>query len=205
MSNTQEYSKLNQHENDIYIQEMKNKKRKRRCIICVLFSLLTFLLCFFLIPRSPNVYFENLKIENNDSFIGKFNLKNNNYYTVSWKDTDILLYWIPYSGQTVGEICYGDDDTPCESGKYFNNMCAIKIGEFKSSQKFKTSMQSSKDIDIDMLFPDKQSLSCSAWMLLNPYDNKPQRLLTMGKIKAESSIKNFGNINVQKSYYYLEV
>ena len=178
------------------------KKKYFTCGVCLLLSLISFLLCFFLIPRYPTVYLKYIEI-NNNTLYGKFNLKNNNYYEVKWKNPEISLYWIPYNGEDIGHICYGDDDNTCESNYYFNNICAIKIGIFQSDLSFNTKERISKDININMLHSNQQELACSSWMLFNSYQYEPQRLITIGHINANSPVTNYGNVKVQESYYYL--
>ena len=48
-----------------------------------------------------------------------------------------------------------------------------------------------------------QEIACTSWMLLNPYQGMSQRLMTTGHVLAESSLHNFGKINIPKEYYYL--
>lgn len=177
-------------------------KKVSTCGGCLVLSLIGFLLCFFLIPRYPTVYLKHIEI-NNNTLYGNFNFKNNNYYQVECKNPDISLYWLPYNGEDVGKICYGNDDVPCESDYYFDNVCAIKIGIFTSDLSFNTKAQSSKNINIVMLISNQQELACSSWMLFNSYQYQPQRLITIGHVNANSPITDYGKIKVRESYYYL--
>jgi hypothetical protein len=200
------YSQLDSHNLDSNKPRINHipfyKKKKFTFCGCLLFFLISFLLCFFLIPRDPSVYLKYIEI-NNTTLYGKFNFKNNNYYQMKWKNPDIGLYWIPYNNEDIGKICYGDDDGPCESDYYFNNICAIKIGMFQSDLIFNTKARSTKNINIEMIHSDQQEIACSTWMLFNSYQYQAQRLITIGHINADSGITNYGNVKVKESYYYL--
>ena len=179
-------------------------KKKKNCLCGFCFSLLlgiTLLLLF--LPKNPEVFIKKLTFNTNGNIVGQFSFRNNNYYDVKWKNPDMNLYWVPYDGQTVGAICYGEDDGPCESNTYYNNMCAIKLGEFKSDIKFKTNPRTTKERDLQMLTSSQQEQACSAWMVLNPYNSFSQRLVTSGHIQAKSDIVNFGKVHVGTQYYYL--
>lgn len=54
-----------------------------------------------------------------------------------------------------------------------------------------------------MIHSNQQQLACSTWMLFNSYQYQAQRLITIGHIKANSPITDYGNIKVRESYYYL--
>lgn len=206
MSNSGEgYSKLDSEETtNVFVIRPVPFYRKKKCIFggCLLFFLISFLLCFFLIPRYPSIYLQYIEI-NNNTLYGKFEIKNNNYYQIKWSNPDIILYWLPYNGQEIGQICYGDDDGPCESNYYFDNICAIQIGKFQSDLVFNTKARSKKNINIEMLSSDQQQLACTSLMLFNSYQYQSQRLITVGDINAVSDITNYGNIKIKKSYYYL--
>ena len=177
----------------------KSRKKLFGSFCCIIF-LLTFFLCFFLIPRNPTVSLNELILSSNNVIEAKFNFKNNNYYSIDWKNPDIELYWIPYNGQTVGQVCYGDN--PCESGKYYDNMCAIKLGEFVSNEKFGSNAKSSTNKNLQLISTTNQEIACASWMILNPYQGKPQRLLTDGHIFSKSNLQNYKKIYVPKRYYY---
>jgi len=177
-----------------YVIPTDNKKKKQCGGGCCCLMLVTFFLCFFLIPRTPTVQLEEILLSTQS--VGKFKFKNNNYYDIKWKHPDISLYWIPYNGQTVGQVCYGEDD-PCDS-----EGCIIKLGEFKLGDSFSTKAKSTKNVEMPVLSTTNQELACTSWMVLNPYEGRPQRLMTSGEVKAKSSINNFGNVKVSKSYYY---
>ena len=191
-----------QNQYQYYVVPNSPKRKKQFSGGCCLLSLAIFLLCFFLIPRTPYLYLESIFLNANNNGHGKFKFVNNNFYDIEWSSPDIILYWLPYDGQTVGEVCYDNDD-PCESGKYYKNICAIKLGEFKSDEKFKTKIRSSKVEDIQMLTSSQKEIACASWMLLNPYKGMSQRLLTKGHVNAKSSINNFGKVKVSDGYYYI--
>jgi len=85
----------------VSLNGIKKPTRNKICGSGCVCLLTTFLLFFFLIPRNPKVYLENI-IFYDDGGYGTFNFKNNNYYKETWKNPDISLYWLPYDGQTVG-------------------------------------------------------------------------------------------------------
>lgn len=192
-----DYIPLNQDKN-IAIKKKKNNLGKWCCMI----TLLSIISTFFLVPRKPYIYLDTIYIGANNNSYGKFELRNNNFYDIKWSNPDITLYWLPYKGQTVGEICYGNDD-PCESGKFFKGSCAIKLGEFKSNDKFKTKLKSTNKISIPMTTSSPKEIACTSWMLLNPYKGMLQRLVTKGHISSKSDIYYFGKVKVTDGYYYI--
>ena len=115
-----------------YVIPTEPRSKKKCGGGCCLFLVVAFILCFFLYPRKPSIYLNELIFDSIGNGTGKFNFRNNNFFNMNWKNPDITLYWVPYNGQSVGQICYGDDDH-CTSGK-----CLIKLGEFKNNNKFKT-------------------------------------------------------------------
>ena len=120
----------------------RQPRQKKQCGgACCLFCLVTFLLCFFLIPRQPNAVLNELDINSNGYCTGNFKFINNNYYKTNWENPKISLYWVPYNGQTVGQVCY-NDGSYCD--KKFHQTCAIIIGTFQSNYKFKIEAKSSK-------------------------------------------------------------
>lgn len=188
----------------IVLVESKNKKNKKR--ICRCLSFLTIILgitsLLLFIPKKPKVLLDYISFDNNN-VLGQFSFKNMNYYKVEWNNPNINLYWLPYTGQTVGEVCYGNDDSPCESNQYYRNICAIKLGEFNSDIKFKTKARTTNQKNIEMLSSSQQEIACASWMILNPYNNKPQKLVTSGHVNAKAANTNFGKIDIEKQYYYL--
>ena len=175
--------------------------RKIQCgSICCLLSLSTFLLCFFLIPRQPIVVLQQLDFNNNEYFAGKFKFKNNNFYKTKWENPKISLYWVPYDGQSVGPVCYNDGNY-CD--KKIHNNCGIKIAQFQSSYSFKLESRSSQEKELNLKNSTSQEMACSAWMLLNPYENLPQRLITSGYVHVKSDINDFGEVDVNEEYYYI--
>jgi len=171
--------------------------------VCCLFLLTIIMLSIFL-PKSPSAYLNRLYYNTEGIKYGEFVFKNRNFYNMEWNNPDISLYWIPYTGQTVGSVCYGDDNNPCESNVFLNNICAIKIGEFKSDLQFNTDSRSEINENLDMMSTTQQQAACAAWMILNPYENQPQQLITRGSITANSHLTNSENIKVVDEYYYLE-
>ena len=182
-----------------YIIPTHPKKRKQCGGLCCCLMFLTFFLCFFLVPRKPTVILDKLKIGDNETGYGSFVFYNNNYFDLSWKKS---VYWLPYNGQTIGNICYNQDHV-CDSSVYVDSICAIKLGEFEKKNTFKTKARSRKHKDIPMVKSTAQEIACTSWMLLNPYQGMSQRLMTVGHVLAESSLHNFGKINIPKEYYYL--
>jgi len=182
----------------------KEPRRRKTCLgsfFCIF--LLGLALLLILLPKSPIVALKKLSFSADGDAVGEFQFQNNNYYNVKWKNPDMYLYWVPYNGQTVGAVCYGDDDGPCNSGKYYSGTCAIKLGEFASDESFSTKARTSKDRTLDMLSSSQQEQACSVWMVLNPYEGLHQRLVTSGHVHAEGSIANFGKVHVGNQYYYL--
>ena len=176
---------------------------KKKCMCGSFLSILlgvALLLIFY--PKVPEVFLKKITVDTNGNTSGLFSFRNNNYYIVKWNNPDMYLYWLPYDGQTVGSICYGNDDsTPCDTD--YDNKCAIKLGEFKSDIKFETKPRIKKKRTLQMQTSSQQEQACAAWMILNPYNNLPQKLVTSGHIHAKSNIKNFGKVHVKDQYYYL--
>tara|TARA_B110000495_G_C22754658_1_gene442024 strand:+ start:39 stop:635 length:597 start_codon:yes stop_codon:yes gene_type:complete len=173
--------------------------RKKKIRSCLGFGvLLTFLLCFFLIPRNPVIHLKKIYFDGNGNGYGNFKLTNKNFYKEKWSNPDISLYWVPYDGQVVGEKCYSINN-PCN--KYINNKCAIKLGEFKNTEHYNTKMQSSKHKQIDLLAVTNDEIACTSWMILNPYENLKQRLATTGTINVKNMINNKKK-GVHTQYYY---
>lgn len=182
----------------------KNNYNKEKCS-CVILSFLTCLfLCFFLIPRKPNVILKNINVNNrtNYSIDGTFIFKNYNYYNVYWKKLEISLYWIPYEGQNVGNICY-DNGNVCEYDFNIQYICPIKIGIFEEQNQFETKKKSQIEKRIILKSSNEQQIACSLWMFLNPYENKPQQLITKGHVHYNDIYIKNNKINIQTNYYYL--
>ena len=81
-------------------------------------------------------------------------------------------------------------------------MCAIKLGEFLSNEKFGSNAKSSTNKNLQLISTTNQEIACASWMILNPYQGKPQRLLTDGHIFSKSNLQNYKKIYVPKRYYY---
>ena len=179
-------------------------RRRKQCGSCCCLCLFTFVIFLLFLPKTPRVYLNTLYYDTKGINYADFVFKNENFYNMEWENPDISLYWIPYDGQTVGNVCYGVDDSPCESNFYYRNICAIKLGEFQSNLRFKTNARSITNENIDMLSSSQQEAACAAWMILNPYGNKQQRLITTGSIQAKGDFTNFQQIKVSDEYYYLQ-
>ena len=196
-----EYIPLEQSdESNVEIKRSRNKK-----IYCTIFGLLvvlSILLIVFLTPRQPSVILESGDCDIEDTFTcgGNFNFKNNNYYQVNFKNPNINLYWVPYDGQSVGEVCYNNGEL-CDSE--VSSFCAIKIGEFSSNYDFDVKKRSSKEKRLELLNSTSQEYACISWMLINGYSNYYPRLLTSGHVYAKSNLKDFGKIKINEQYYYL--
>lgn len=185
-----------------FISPSYPKKRIKCGGMCCCLLVISFCLCFFLIPRHPTVVLNKLIISENGTGYGIFKFTNNNYYDITWKDPDISLYWLPYKGQSVGNICYNQGDY-CDSSVYVNSICAIKLGEFELKDHFNTKGKTKVQKDIPMMESTPQELACTTWMLMNPYQGMSQRMITYGHIIANSNLHNYGKINIPKTYYYL--
>ena len=180
-----------------------NKKQKWICIFFLILFSISSILCFFLIPRIPNVILKNINIENK---------KNNNYeknnnktnYSIEWNDLEVSLYWIPYKGQNIGDLCYNNGDL-CNynivgKGKY---ICAIKLGIFEEKEEFKTFKKSIIQKKIYLKPLSNQEEACCLWMILNPYQNKPQQLISKGRLNYKDIYSENNKIHIQTNYYYL--
>jgi len=183
-----------------YVIPTEPRQKKHYVGICCLFCLVTFLLCFFLTPRQPIAVLNELDINSNGYCTGNFKFTNNNFYKTNWENPKISLYWVPYNGQTVGQVCYNDGNYCQEK---FYQMCAIKIGNFQSDNKFKIETKTSKIKELNLVNSTSQEIACIAWMLLNPYENLAQRLLTIGHVHVKSDINDFGYVNIKEEYYYI--
>ena len=207
MDNDNDNNKNNVHEeyflmpketqSESSINIVKSKSYKKYFCFCSFFILGIIALAIF-IPRKPSIVLDYISYDNDNNLFGKFYFKNFNYYNVNWKNPDINLYWLPYDGQTVGSLCY-DNDLPCDT--YYKNKCAIKLGEFKSDIKFNTYARKTYKKKIQISAISQKEIACSTWMLLYPYENKPQQLLTSGTVYTE----HFGKINIPNQYYLLSV
>ena len=187
-------STMTESQYNLLLDKKEDKKNITKvCYVC-LFYIILFTSCFFLIPREPYLYFENV-IVNNNTLTGNFKLKNNNYYNMYWKNPQINLYWVPNDGDEINDDCYNNN--PC------NKMCEYILGEFHSEEHYQTPMLSTKSINLKMYFPDEYCKYCYSSMLINTKKNSYERLLTKGKIKAKSDITQFSNVHTTETYYYL--
>jgi hypothetical protein len=83
-----------------YVVPVEPRKRKQcGCGCCCLTTLFVFLMCFFLIPRTPTVYLDTLHISTDDeSAVGTFSFTNKNYFKVrghSEKATYLFMTFSP--------------------------------------------------------------------------------------------------------------
>ena len=83
------------------------------------------------------------------------------------------------------------------------DLTRIKIGEFKSNSKFNIDSKSSQIKELSLINSTSQEAACIAWMLINPYENLPQRLITSGHVHVKSDINDIGDININEQYYYI--
>ena len=102
----------------------------------------------------------------------------------------------------VGSVCYNQEHV-CDSSIYVNSICAIKLGEFKDKNNFNIDSRTTKNKDISMIKSTAQEIACTSWMLLNPYQEMRQRLMTTGYVLVQSSVHDFGEIKIPQEYYYL--
>lgn len=176
-----------------------HKREKNKCYCICLSVLITFALCFFLIPRNPDINLETIYLSVNNSGYSNFKFTNNNFYQEKWSNPDLILYWIPYDGQVVGEKCYNNNNV---CNKYIDNQCAIKLGEFKNSNHYTINAKTSKKHKINLLTSSNQEKACTTWMILNPYENLNQLLVTEGKIKVKNMMMKSKNKQITNQYYY---
>lgn len=183
-----------------------NKKKKWICIFFLILFCISSILCFFYIPRVPNVILKNINIDNNNktnySISGLFIFENYNYYNIEWNDLEISLYWIPYKGQNIGEICYNNGNL-CNYNIVDKYICAIKLGIFEEKEEFKTLKKSIIQKKIYVKPLSNQEEACCLWMILNPYQNKPQQLISKGHINYKDIYSENNKIHIQTNYYYL--
>ena len=202
---SQPYQSINDDLNyTLELNQTKSKKKNNCCLYILIVSFLSCLIFWILFPRVPHASFKYLTIYNTTLF-ADFKFKNSNNYNVNWKDINMDLYWIPYQGQSVGPICYGDNDTPCETKIYVDNMCAIKLGEFKKIDKFNTKAHSRVSKSLKLTYLTNQQLACTYWMILNPYQNKPQFLMTKGSVQSSNMLQDYHKIEIPKEYYEIYV
>ena len=142
-----------------------------------------------------------MTLQLNASSYASFDFHNNNYLDINWRDPDISLYWLPYNGQKVGNVCYNQNDV-CDSEFYVDSICAIKLGSFKETSSFTTDAKSVKNKVIPMETASAQQIACTSWMILNPYQGMSQQLMLTGSILAKSKLYNLGKVLIPRTYYY---
>jgi hypothetical protein len=182
-----------------YVVPVEPRKRKQCGGCCCLMTLAIFLLCFFLIPRTPSVWLKanSLKITG-DYMSGTFSFQNNDYYKVEWSKAEIDMYWVPISGSYVFASCSEDPNTTCESDLFIDGMCAIKIGQFEKGKNFVTEAKSTKNEDFQLNTPTSQEQACMANMVTSAVKWGAARLVTRGHV----SNKGQGEIKVSDAFYY---
>ena len=72
-----------------------------------------------------------------------------------------------------------------------------------SSSVYEEEYQPFKIKELNVVNSTSHEFACIDWMLLNPYENFTQRLLTSGHVHVKSDINDFGNVNIKKEYYYI--
>jgi len=191
---------------EVYILDTSTKKKKA-CGSCCLFAVATFLLCFFLIPRTPTVWLSNLSVNQAKSgiaesavtgIVGTFKFRNENFFKVEWDSPDMSLYWLPYNNQPIVGGCWGED--PCAF--YQNGWCAIKLGEFANDEKFSTGVRA-EELSKLKLKQTLQQTTCSAEVMVAAAAEGTQRLLSKGTVGAKVPLSKFGRVHVSDSYYLL--
>lgn len=177
-----------------YVVPVEPRKRRQCGGCCCFLCLATFLLCFFLIPRTPTVWLKNLTytVSDDDSVVvGTFAFENNDFYKVEWSDADIEMYWVPIDGDKVVAEC------SC-SGLYYGSMCARQVGSFKKDATFSTEARSTSEQAYEMQDKSSQEQACWANMIRNTV-SKSQPLVARGHVKNKAQ----GKVKVTDSYYWL--
>jgi hypothetical protein len=185
----------------------QSKRREHQaCCACTLVSLFIFLMCFFLIPRTPTLWLSDLTFAQADDDTtavsntkGKFVFKNNNYFGVKWKDVDVKLYWLLNPGQILTYACAQSTDINDVCAFYYGGDCAVPIGDFSNTDHFETDTRETVKRSLP-LTQTQQEQACSAQVIYaGGYDI--QRLLTKGTAEASSSSRNFGKVHVSDTVY----
>lgn len=181
-----------------FLQIVVQERKRRLCGCgCCCFMIALFLLLFFLVPRTPSTWLQNLTnvddgLGNSTTFYGTFQFKNNNYFSVKWSDPEIGLYWVPKTGTNVLNTCICLYDV-------VGTTCAIKLGEFNSQDSFSTNPQEHIDEEF-MLVQSNQEVAC-ALNMISASLLSDQILYTKGSVKAKGAVRNFGKINVRNTFY----
>lgn len=190
-----------------YVVPVEPRKRKQCGGCCCVMTLAIFLLCFFLIPRTPSVWLKagSLKFvqessSSNWATSGTFSFQNNDYYKVEWSKAEIDMYWVPIANSYVVNTCVADVNV-CDSGLFYNGMCAIKIGQFEKGKTFTTEAKSTTNEDFQLNALTAQEQYCMTNMMASALNLGQARLVTRGHV----SNKGQGQIKVSDSFYYYYV
>ena len=180
-------------------RESKKCKNTKYCYMILPFLLITILVYAFY-PKKPEVILKKVYLSyNNTGVTGEFKFKNSNIYSVEWNHLNVDLYWIPYSYDVVGPICINSNNM-CDY--YYDDMCSIKLANFKLDSKFTTGPVSYIKKQTQGV-STKNELACIIWMINNYHDKR--FLLTSGKVHSKSDLKNFGSLKIKDVVYYLNL
>ena len=205
-----------------YVIPTEPRRRKQCGSCCCLTSLAIFLICFFLIPRTPLVELKSVEFPTDDasSGVGKFLFTNYDFYPVyyfiftpisqysvinallayilfqvEWKNAEIDMYWVPiYKSDAQRQGTCWPADSSCPSGKYFGNQCMMKLGSFKKNSSFKTPGRSSNTEKFTMVEKTDAQMQCTKNMLLSTGLEGGQLLVASGHVKNKVRISYVYNI-----------
>ena len=205
-----------------YVIPTEPRRRKQCGSCCCLTSLAIFLICFFLIPRTPLVELKSVEFPQSDdasSGVGKFLFTNYDFYPVyyfiftpisqysvinallayilfqvEWENAEIDMYWVPYSKTNAqwGTTCWPADSS-CPSGKYFGIQCMMKLGSFEKTSSFKTPGRSSNTEKYTMVEKGEAEIQCTKNMLLSVREGG-QLLVASGHVENKVRISYVYNI-----------
>jgi hypothetical protein len=180
-------------------------QRRKQCGFgsCCCCLLLAFLLLFFLIPRTPSCFLDNVVNEYTftgnstiNNFIGKFSFQNNNYFPVTWDNADINAYWLV--NNDFKSLCFAaDPSAQCDFVQ--QGLCAINIGEFKSSSSFSTQGKHTSHQSFG-LSQTSQQQKCTVALALQATSYE-QFFVTQGSVHAKAAVRDFGNIQLGDVVY----
>jgi len=187
-----------------YVIPTEPRRRKQCGSCCCLTSLAIFLICFFLIPRTPLVELKEVEFPQSDdgdeasSGVGKFLFTNYDFYPVEWKNAEIEMYWVPIHNSDAQRqgTCWPADSS-CPSGKYFGNQCMMKLGSFEKTSSFKTPGRSSNTEKFTMVEKTDAQIQCTKNMLLSTGLEGGQLLVASGHVEN----KGQGKVKVSDTKY----
>ena len=164
--------------------------------------MVTLLTLFFLLPRTPTTWLAQLGANSETGALtGTFEFANNNYFSVTWENPDVDLYWLPHNEQLVTQNCFGAGGTANDACAFHQDgMCAVKVAEFSEEESFETAMRTTTERQLG-LTQTSQDLACSMNMLLSQAVNGNQRMLAKGSVRASSPLRDFGRVSVSDVYY----